>query len=58
MVTEKEIKMLIELAESKIRTGVSRQEAMETLVGAGIFDINGEYTQPYREMLAEAGIEV
>lgn len=55
--SEKDILDLIQLAETKIHEGVSRAEAMDTFVGAGIMDENGEYTPPYRELLKEAGIE-
>ncbi len=54
--TEKAIREFIEWAEAKIRTGVSREEALETLVGAGILDWDGNYTKPYREALEELGI--
>lgn len=58
MLTEKDIRMITELAESKIRTGVSREEALETLVDAGILDWDGNYTKFYRDLLTDAGIEV
>ncbi|MBO9657927.1 MAG: hypothetical protein J7527_03805 [Chitinophagaceae bacterium] len=57
MMTEKQIREFIEWTEEKIRKGVSREEALETLVGAGILDWDGNYTKPYREMLNDAGID-
>jgi len=36
---EKDIQNLIDLAESKIREGVSKEEALDSLVGAGILSI-------------------
>ena len=48
---EKDIQILIELAEAKIKQGVTAGEAMQSLVGAGILDENGNYTPPYQEMI-------
>jgi hypothetical protein len=48
---EKDIQILIELAETKIREGVSPAEALHHFVEAGIMDANGNYTAPYQEML-------
>lgn len=58
MMTEKDIKIMIESIEDRIRKGVTREEALGDFVGAGILDWNGDFTPPYKEMLAEAGIEV
>jgi hypothetical protein len=55
--SEKDIQNLIELAESKIQAGVTKEEALETLVGAGIVDENGDYTEPYKDLLDQAGID-
>jgi hypothetical protein len=54
--SEKDIQNLIDLAESKIQAGVTKEEALETLVGAGIVDMNGDYTEPYKDLLERAGI--
>ena len=55
--SERDIQLLIELAESKIQSGVSKSEALETFVGAGIMNENAEYTEPYKGLLEQAGIE-
>jgi len=47
---EKDIQNLIELAESKIREGVSKEEALDSLVGAGILDIEGNFTSNYESL--------
>lgn len=47
--SEKDIQILIELAESKLREGVSKEEALESLKGAGILDEQGNYTPRYAE---------
>ena len=54
MMTDQDIKNLIELAESHIRAGVTAEEALESLVSAGILMPNGEYTPPFQELLDEA----
>jgi hypothetical protein len=51
---EKDIQNLIELAESKIREGVSKEEALDSLVGAGILDIEGNFTTHYEALDTEA----
>jgi len=53
---EKDIQNLMELAESKIRSGVTAEEALRTFIGAGIMDADGNYTAPYLELLE--GIDV
>ncbi len=51
---EKDIQNLIDLAESKIREGVSEKEALDSLVGAGILDIDGNFTSNYEALDTEA----
>jgi hypothetical protein len=51
---EKDIQNLVELAESKIREGVSKDEALDSLVGAGILDIDGNFTTHYETLDTEA----
>ena len=55
--SERDIQLLIELAESKIESGATKDEALETLIGAGIMDENAEYTEPYKGLLEQAGID-
>ena len=47
---EKDIQNLIELAETKIREGVSKEEALNSLVGAGILDLEGNFTSNYEAL--------
>jgi len=54
--SQKEIEALIKLAEDKIKHGVSRQEAMETFVDAGILNKEGHFTDNYKTL--EAIIEL
>ncbi len=51
---EKDIQNLIELAETKIREGVSEEEALDSLVGAGILDMEGNFTAHYEALDDEA----
>jgi hypothetical protein len=45
----KEIKNLIELAK-KLKKEVSKESALNTFIGAGILDKNGEFTEPYKNL--------
>jgi hypothetical protein len=54
MMSDKDIKSLIELAGSKIRAEVTTEEALRSLMSAGILNENGEYTPPFRQLLDEA----
>lgn len=47
---EKDIQKLIELAEAKIREGISREEALNSLVSAGILDTDGNFTSYYEAL--------
>ena len=51
---EKDIQNLIELAQTKIREGVSKEEALDSLVGAGILDLEGNFTSNYEALDTEA----
>lgn len=55
--SEKDIQNLIELAESQIHAGVTAENAIKTFVSAGIMDVNGEYTAPYKQLLEEGAAE-
>jgi len=50
---EKDIQNLIALAESKIREGVSQEEALDSLVDAGILDLEGNFTSNYQALDSE-----
>jgi hypothetical protein len=54
MMTDKDIQNIIDLFESKIHAGVTAEEALKSLMSAGILDKNGEYTPPYQQMINEA----
>jgi hypothetical protein len=48
---EKDIQLMIELAEKKIRETTTPAQALQNLIDAGILDADGHYTAPYQEML-------
>jgi hypothetical protein len=47
---EQDIKRLIALAEEKLLEKHTPKEALQALQLAGIFDENGDYTAPYKEL--------
>jgi hypothetical protein len=54
MMTDKDIQNLNDLLESKLRETKTAEEALKSLMSAGILDENGEYTPPYQQLLDEA----
>lgn len=48
--SDKDLELLVELAKEKLRKGVSKEDAIESFVKAGIMDSQGEYTEPYRQL--------
>ncbi|MET0462813.1 MAG: hypothetical protein ABW007_06655 [Chitinophagaceae bacterium] len=57
MYTEKDIKAMINYLETKLREGVTREEAIEDLMYLGIVEADGNYTEFYKNLLVESGIE-
>lgn len=52
MTDRQRLKLLKELIEQDRRKKRTKEEAMQTLVRAGIFDANGNYTEPYKALEA------
>lgn len=48
--SEKDLNVLIQLALDKLEIGISKEGALNSFVAAGIMDIDGEYTEPYKEL--------
>ena len=48
--SDKDLNLLIELAQEKLRIGISKEDALNSFVSAGIMDLQGEYTEPYKEL--------
>jgi len=45
--SNKELKKLSDIANDKIKTGVTKEEALKSFVAAGIMNDKGQYTKPY-----------
>jgi hypothetical protein len=48
--TEKDFKLLMDLAEKKLHQEVTKEEALRSLVNAGILDEEGNLTEPYKNL--------
>lgn len=48
--SEKDIKNLMDLADEKLKKGVTREEALRSLQAAGILDKDGNHTEPYQNL--------
>ena len=48
--SDKDIKRLIDLADQKLQQPLTKDEALQSLMDAGILDQNGNPTGPYREL--------
>jgi hypothetical protein len=48
--SEKDFKLLMELATQKLQQKVSKEGALRCLINAGILDINGNLTEPYKDL--------
>jgi hypothetical protein len=45
--SEKDFNLLMDLAERLLKQDVSKEEALQSLVRAGILDASGNLTKPY-----------
>lgn len=45
--SNKDMQRLIDLAKNTLKKGVTKEEAMDRLVSAGILDKDGNYTKHY-----------
>ncbi len=48
--SEKDLQLLIDLAEAKLKKGVTKEDALQSFIAAGILDESGDYTAPYKEL--------
>ena len=53
LMSEKDFNLLMELANQKLHREVSKEEALRSLVNAGILDSNGNLTKPYEDLAAD-----
>ena len=51
--SDKDIQRLIELAELQLEHSFTKEEALASLISAGILDEDGFPTPPYRELAQE-----
>ena len=51
--SEKDFNLLMELANQKLHQEVSKEEALRSLVNAGILDANGNLTKPYEDLAVD-----
>jgi hypothetical protein len=47
---DKELEMLIALAAEELEKGCTQEEARLSLYEAGILDLNGNFTEPYKHL--------
>jgi hypothetical protein len=50
--SDKEIKELTDLAKDRLKRKVSKEEALQTFMMAGILDKNGQFTEHYPHLAA------
>jgi hypothetical protein len=48
--SNQDIKRLQDLALNKLKKGFTREEALQSLVNAGILDEKGNFTKPYMNL--------
>jgi hypothetical protein len=48
--SEKDLNKLMELAQQKLEENVSVEDALHSLIQAGILDESGELTKPYEDL--------
>jgi len=46
--SEKEFQSLMDLMKREAEKTYTKEEALQTLIDAGIFDKDGNYTEPYK----------
>ena len=50
VMSDKEIQRFIERAEAKLKKGYTKEEARLALYNAGIYDRNGNFRKPYKNL--------
>ena len=48
--SDKDFELLLELAEEKLKGDLSKEDALLSLVTAGILEQDGSYTDAYKEL--------
>jgi hypothetical protein len=47
---DKDYQKLMEIAEKRLKKGYTEEEAQRALYNAGIYDKNGNFTKPYKNL--------
>ena len=45
--SDQDIKRLVDLAKNKRKAGITKEQALQSFINAGIMNEKGEYTKPY-----------
>lgn len=48
--TEKDYQKLMDIAERRLKKGYTKEEAQRALYNAGIYDKEGNFTKPYKNL--------
>jgi hypothetical protein len=46
-ISDQDIKRLIDLAKEKLKAGITKEQALQSFIDAGIMNDKGEFTKPY-----------
>lgn len=52
--SEKDFNLLMDLFDQKLHQEVSKEEAIRSLINAGILDTSGNLTKPYKDLSVES----
>ena len=47
---DKDYQRILDLAEEQLKKGVTREEGLRKLYNAGILDMNGNFTEMYKDL--------
>ena len=48
--SDKDYQRLMDLADQQLKKGVTREEGLRKLYNAGILDMNGNFTEMYKDL--------
>jgi hypothetical protein len=48
--SDKDYQRILDLATQKLEKGVTKEEALRSLCNAGILDMNGNFTEMYKDL--------
>ena len=47
---DKDYQRILDLAEQELKKGVNKEEGLRSLYNAGILDMNGNFTEMYKDL--------